>query len=139
MSGCKQPGGLAERLYGLRKDAGLTGERMAATLGWPPTKVSKIENGNQIPTADDIRAWAEASGHPEAADGPAGPARRRADRPPQVEAAAPRGGLAAVQEDHDRLAREAKRIRSAETLIVPGLLQTAEYARGIFARLAACL
>ena len=46
-----------------------------------------------------------------------------------------RGGLPAVQEDHDRLAREAKRIRSAETLIVPGLLQTAEYARGVFARL----
>ena len=65
----KQPGGLAERLYGLRRDAGLTQVELAAGLGWPATKISKIENGNQPPSAEDIRTWAARCGHPESADG----------------------------------------------------------------------
>lgn len=131
----KQPGGLAERLYGLRKDAGLTQERMAEALGWPPTKISKIENGNQIPTAEDIRSWAGAVDHPEATDD-------LLDLLAEVQTVhrrwkqrLRRGGLAAVQEDHDRRAREAKRTREANVLLVPGLLQTAGYARSVVAGL----
>ena len=61
-----QPGGLAERLVRLRKAAGLTGDRLAALLGWPRSKVPKIENGRQMPTDADITAWAEACGQPDA-------------------------------------------------------------------------
>ena len=54
-----RPGGLAERLFRMRKSAGLTGDTLAAELGWGEktgrTKVSKIENGKQVPSADDIR------------------------------------------------------------------------------------
>jgi len=129
-----QPGGLAERLYGMRRAAGLSGARLAADLGWAPSKVSKIENGNQTPAADDIRAWTIACGHPEATD-------ELLDLLADVQTVhrrwkqrLRRGGLAAIQEDHDRLAREALRSRSAETLLVPGLLQTAGYAQGVYAR-----
>ena len=60
-----QPGGLAERLQRLRKAAGLTGDRLAEIAGWPRSKVPKIENGRQMPTDADIRAWAEACGQPD--------------------------------------------------------------------------
>jgi transcriptional regulator with XRE-family HTH domain len=128
-----QPGGLAERLYAMRKAAGLTGDRMAEDLGWPRSKISKIENGRQMPTADDIRTWAAECGHPEAADD-------LLDLLADVQAVHRRWrtrlrrGHAAVQEDLDRRARGAKRIRSAQVLIMPGLIQTAGYARSILAQ-----
>jgi transcriptional regulator with XRE-family HTH domain len=129
-----QPGGLAERLYRLRKSAGLTGDQLATALGWGEktgrTKVSKIENGRQTPTADEIRAWAQASGHPEATTG-------LLDMLADVQAihrqwrGQLRHGHAPVQEGLDRRTKAAKRIRNAETVIIPGLLQTAGYARAV--------
>lgn len=134
-----QPGGLAERLYRLRKDAGLTGDQLATALGWGEktgrTKVSKIENGHQYPSASEIRAWAAACGHPEAADA-------LLDMLADVQAVRHqwrgqlRSGHAPVQEDLDRRTRTAKRIRNAETVLIPGLLQTAAYARGVMAETA---
>ena len=50
-----------------RKAAGLTGDRLAAQLGWPRSKVPKLENGRQMPTEADLTAWAQATGHPDAA------------------------------------------------------------------------
>ena len=40
----------------LRREARLTGSDLAASLSWPASKVSKLENGRQTPTDDDIRA-----------------------------------------------------------------------------------
>src|SRR6185437_14379074 len=56
-----RPGGLAERLQRMRKAAGLTGDQLAVRLGWTRAKVPKIENGRQMPTEADIKAWAEAT------------------------------------------------------------------------------
>jgi transcriptional regulator with XRE-family HTH domain len=132
----KQPGGLAERLYGLRKDAGLTQVELAADLKWPATKVSKIENGNQVPSAGDIRAWTAECSHPEATDD-------LLDILADIQTVSRRwkqrvrGGLAPIQEDYDRRVREAASIRNAEILLIPGLLQTAGYARSILERDAA--
>ena len=133
-----KPGGLAERLYRLRKSAGLTGDQLAGRLGWEKagrTKVSKIENGKQIPAAEVIEAWAAACGHPEAA-------RELLDLRADVEAVHHswrgrlRGGHAAVQDDYDRRTRAAKRIRSSAPVIIPGFLQTAGYARAIMTHVA---
>ena len=132
----KAPGGLAERLYAMRRAAGLTGARLAADLGWGAAKVSKIENGNQTPSADDIRAWAGECGHPEAVD-------ELLDVLADVQTVSrrwkqrTRSGLAAIQADYDRWTREAKRVRNAEVLLIPGLLQTAGYAQTIIERNAA--
>jgi transcriptional regulator with XRE-family HTH domain len=52
----------AEELRGLRKDAGLNGRQLAAMSGMHYTKVSRIENGGQNPSEDDIRAWCIACG-----------------------------------------------------------------------------
>ena len=48
---------LGQRLRELRKQAGITGQQLAESLSWPPSKVSKLENGRQTPTDDDIRSW----------------------------------------------------------------------------------
>jgi transcriptional regulator with XRE-family HTH domain len=123
-----QPGGLAERLQRLRKAAGLTGDRLAAMLGWPRSKVPKIENGRQMPTEADIRAWAEACGQPDAipelldllSDAQAVHRQWRHQL---------RSGHAALQAEFDAIVRQAKRVRNFEVTFIPGLLQTPDYAR----------
>lgn len=123
-----RPGGLAERLERMRKAARLTGVQLAEQLGWPRSKISKLENGRQMPTAADLTAWAGACGQPEALAG------LQADLD-QAEAVHRqyrhqlRRGNPAIQEDFDKIVRQAKRIRNIEVAIIPGLLQTADYAR----------
>ena len=125
-----QPGSLPERLYRLRKGAGLNQGQLASALGWDRTKVSKIETGTQRPSGDDIRAWAATASQPEAAG-------ELLDLLADVEAVHRtwrgrlRGGGAGVQDDYDRRVRAAKRIRAVSPLVIPGLLQTAAYARAI--------
>jgi transcriptional regulator with XRE-family HTH domain len=123
-----QPGGLAERLQRLRKAAGLTGDRLAEIAGWPRSKVPKIENGRQMPTDADIRAWAEACGQPGAIPellsllGEAQAVHRQWRHKL-------REGHAALQEEFDALVRGAGHVRNFEVASVPGLLQTPSYAR----------
>jgi transcriptional regulator with XRE-family HTH domain len=57
-----RPGGLADRLRQLRQRAGLNGKSLAAATGWQPSKVSRLENGRQRPTADDIHVWTRVCG-----------------------------------------------------------------------------
>lgn len=52
---------LGKRLRELRSTAGLRGRQLAESLSWPPAKVSKLENGRQTPTDDDIRDWTRAT------------------------------------------------------------------------------
>jgi len=132
-----QPGGLAERLNGLREAAGLTGESLAGALGWSPSKVSKIQNGRQIPSARDIRAWADAAGHPEVTG-------ELLTLRQETEAIHTRwrrrlseGGETAIQQSLDELTRNATRIRNAQVAVIPGLLQTPGYARSIFTQVRA--
>ncbi len=40
------------QLRQVREDAGISGRGMAELLGWPPSKISKLENGQQ--TATDL-------------------------------------------------------------------------------------
>jgi transcriptional regulator with XRE-family HTH domain len=139
-----QPGSLAERLVRMRVAAGLTGDQLAARLserfGWAEKtgapKVSKIENGRQVPTADIIRAWAEATGQTEEAgelldllaDLRAVHIRRRRML---------RHGEAPLQKDYDQRTRAASQVRNFEVACIPGLLQTSAYARSLITQVAA--
>jgi transcriptional regulator with XRE-family HTH domain len=122
-------GGLANRLYRLRKVAGVSGRQIARDAGWGPPKVSKLENGRQLPTREDITTWARICGTPadvvdellhllDEALGMHSEFRQRM-----------RLGLAQIQYDNEQLTRSASRIRDAATTTVPGLLQVPEYAR----------
>lgn len=54
---------LGARLRGFRKDAGFaSGRALARALGWQESKVSRLENGKQNASEDDIRAWCGATG-----------------------------------------------------------------------------
>jgi transcriptional regulator with XRE-family HTH domain len=131
-----RPGGLAERMFRMRRAAGLRQDRMAADLGWDRTKISKIENGRQTPSADDVRDWAAVTGNPDEAG-------ELLELLADVQSVHTRWrrrlreGHAAVQEDIDRRTQAAKRIRNAELVLIPGLLQTAGYARSIITQVSA--
>lgn len=123
-----QPGGLAERLTLMRKAAGLTQEALAALLNWPRSKVVKLENGKQMPVPSDLTQWAEALGRQDAVP----------DLLPLLEEAQAvhrqwrhkiRTGHAAVQVEFDTLVRNGTVIRNFQTFLIPGLVQTPDYAR----------
>jgi transcriptional regulator with XRE-family HTH domain len=59
---------LGRELRSLRERTGLSGNQFANRLGWHQTRVSKLELGQQFPTEDDIRAWADAVGDTAATD-----------------------------------------------------------------------
>lgn len=130
---------LAERLFRMRKNAGLTGDQLAAELGWGATgrtKVSKIENGRQVPTPEEIQRWTLAAGHPEQAE-------ELFDLLADMQTVHTRwrrrlkGGQTSIQEDIELRTRAATRFRNAEILLIPGLLQTSGYARSIITQVSA--
>lgn len=120
---------LAGRLHRLREAAGLSGEALGQRVGWTQSKVSKIETHRTPPSDQDIAAWADATGA-SAED------RAELDRLlAALEEAAPdwrrkfHGGQALTQRRYDQLARKATVVRNFEAAVIPGLLQTAGYAR----------
>lgn len=115
----------------MRKDANLTARALAVTAGWHFTKVSKLENGARCPSEDDIRAWCQACG--------------AADQIPDLIATVRhieamyleyrrqmQAGLKHLQESSIPLYERTRLFRVYETLVIPGLLTTAEYAEAIF-------
>jgi transcriptional regulator with XRE-family HTH domain len=122
-----QPGGLAERLQRIRKAAGLTGDRLAAQLGWPRSKVVKIENGRQMPSESDIKAWAEACGQQQAVSELLNLLSDAQTVYRQWRLGS--GGHEALQAQYDTLVRSAHHIRNFQIMLIPGLLQTPDYAR----------
>ncbi|WP_281180165.1 Scr1 family TA system antitoxin-like transcriptional regulator [Nocardia acidivorans] len=118
---------LGARLRELRRRSGLTGRALAGLAGWHESKVSKIEYGRITPTDADIRAYCEHTGS--------------ADQLPDllatlhtIDAAYVEWrrilgtGLQRRQQKALKLEAEATVIRDYQPQIIPGLLQTAEYA-----------
>lgn len=123
------PGGLARRFKELRAAADLTGAELGERLGWNQSKVSKIETGRQLPTGDDVRAFAGAVGVDDEALEVLLFQRDQADAISREWRTGKSAGQTAIQQNYDELVRAAKVIRNAEVTTVPGLLQTREYAR----------
>ncbi|WDM15909.1 helix-turn-helix transcriptional regulator [Streptomyces lavenduligriseus] len=125
---------LGRRLRELRidnPDGRLTGTELAHRLGWPQSKVSKLENGRQTPTVEDLRSWADATGQPAAGDELCA---RLKGFESQIRSW--RRQLAAghrpVQDSWNTVISNSTTVREWETSLVPGLLQTADYARHVF-------
>lgn len=126
----------ALRAFGLelrqaREDAGYGTRRLAELLAWPPSKISKLENGQQTATADDVAAWAAAT----RCDGAMTSRLHTELRRARQEYAAWRqqlaAGTGARQHAQLRGEAEAQTIRAFEPAVVPGLLQTPDYARHV--------
>ncbi|MBC3989319.1 helix-turn-helix transcriptional regulator [Streptomyces sp. AC563] len=124
---------LGARLKELRVEGGLSGKRLAHLTGWQPSKVSRLEHGKQTPKLDDLRAWTEAVGMPAAL----GELEARL-RSLETHYASWRRQLAAGtrarQEAWQATEAAALTVCNFESAVIPGLLQTADYARHMFIR-----
>jgi transcriptional regulator with XRE-family HTH domain len=121
---------LGRRLRALRESTGESGVRFARRLGWPQSRLSKIENGRQTPTEADIEAWCQAA---------SASAEQRADLLAALAEVheeyvswrqqVRRGAFAAKQTELAELEAAARRIRNYEIATLPGLVQIPEYAK----------
>lgn len=123
---------LGARLRELRQDAGLSGRDLAQLAGWHPSKISKIEHGKQTPMVNDIMTWCA---HCNADD-------QKADLIAAVRAVEGmyiewrrinRNGLLFTQQRLHDLWRRTTWFRIYESFLIPGAMQTPEYAHAVFA------
>jgi transcriptional regulator with XRE-family HTH domain len=126
-----QPEGLATRLRALRVQAGLSGKQLADASGWAQSKVSRIENGQQMPSPDDIRAWAGGTGADEETVRQLLANREEARIAHATFPRRMRRGQASVQKTYSDLVTGARLVRHLETVYVPGPLQIPDYARRV--------
>jgi len=124
---------LGKRLRELRQRANLSGRQLAESLSWPPSKVSKLENGRQTPTDDDIRNWTRVTGSEQETEALLASLHtleiQHAEWQRQL-----RTGLKPHQQEIAELDAKIRLFRAFESTFIPGLLQTAEYARYRFAQ-----
>lgn len=129
---------LGGRLRELRRGSGLTGRQLAESLAWAPSKVSKLENGRQTPTDDDVCGWCSACGPGGEREQDALLASlhtlesRHAEWRRILSA-----GATGHQVEISALDAKTRLFRAFETSIVPGLLQVDGYARAVFAKVIA--
>ncbi|MFB6829293.1 helix-turn-helix domain-containing protein [Streptomyces hydrogenans] len=129
---------LGIRLRELRLTAAggrLTGPQLAQLLGWGHSKIYKLEGGRQTATAEDLTAWAAAVGRPQAVEELL--VRLRGF---EAQIRSWRRQLAAghrpVQDTWNVAVGEARTIHVWEESVIPGMLQTADYARHMLLRYA---
>lgn len=123
---------LGNRLREMRLDAHLTGRDLAKATGWVPSKVSKIEAGRQTPSDADLELWAHFCDR-EALVGELVASLRSLEQQYVEHRRMYRNGLPARQRSIGEIEAKTKLTRNFEPCFVPGLLQTAEYARFRFA------
>jgi transcriptional regulator with XRE-family HTH domain len=118
---------LGAELRRARMAAGFSSQEvLAARLGFDRTVIAKAETGERPPTIEVLTAWCEACQLDEDLFGRLATLARRAD-----------GRVPTWFEDWLEAEREAHTLRVWQPLILPGLLQTSEYARALFLAAAA--
>jgi transcriptional regulator with XRE-family HTH domain len=122
---------LGGELRRLREQAGLSGRDLAGLLGISQSKVSRIESGAALPAVPEVRSWASAT---KASDLDSEMLQMLADAA-YMEIRPWDDALRGQTHLQDSI-RELESGRSIELTyqpsVVPGLLQTAEYARRVF-------
>ncbi|MEV0445703.1 helix-turn-helix transcriptional regulator [Streptomyces spectabilis] len=123
---------MGARLRGFRKDAGFnSGRAFAAATGWQESKVSRIENGKQNASEEDIRVWCQLTG-------------REAELPDLVATVRHieemwwewrrmlKEGAEGRQKSGLQVYRKTKSFRIWDPAVIWGTFQTPEYAEAIF-------
>ncbi|MCT9009135.1 helix-turn-helix domain-containing protein [Streptomyces rhizosphaerihabitans] len=111
----------------------LTGTQLASALAWPHSKIYKCEGGKQTITEDDLRRWVDACGQPDKFDGML--ARLRGFES-QIRSWRRQlaSGHSPVQDSWNVEVSQSTVIHAWEESVIPGMLQTADYARHVFMR-----
>ncbi|MFI5755448.1 helix-turn-helix domain-containing protein [Streptomyces sp. NPDC051569] len=118
-----------------RPGGGLTGTQLARRLSWPNSKISKLENGRQTASPEDLRAWATATDQPGAFDElhallKGFESHIRSWRRQLA------SGHRPVQETWNAEVARSEVVYAWEEAVVAGILQTPDYARHVFVRYA---
>jgi transcriptional regulator with XRE-family HTH domain len=119
---------LAAELRRLRERAGLTGEEVSQRLGWSGSKLSRIELHRIGVKQPDLRKLLDLYGVDESHRDELLALARESSRKIRLERAAASFPLVAK---YARAEAEAESVWNWEPLVVPGLLQTPEYARAV--------
>jgi transcriptional regulator with XRE-family HTH domain len=123
---------LGKRLRELRQQAALSGKQLAESLSWPASKVSKLENGRQTPSDVDIRDWTRATNAEDEVDALLASLHTLEVQHAEWQRIL-RAGLKPHQQELIEWDYKTRLFRAFEATVIPGLLQTAEYARARFA------
>lgn len=123
---------LGVELRRLRILAGLSQRDMAARANLSQSKVSRIENGDAVPTLPQVKAWAAAAGASEETRSRLVELTEAAVTDVQTWRAAFRPGVTHLQDKVRAREASTKALLNFQPTLVPGLLQTAEYARRVF-------
>ncbi|MEU6403265.1 helix-turn-helix transcriptional regulator [Streptomyces sp. NPDC046985] len=125
---------LGAELRALRADAGLTSEEAARRVGWHQSKVSRIETGASGAKPADVRLLMDAYAVRDSRSrhlimALTGPGDGEEGRPHWSRAY--HGVLPSAYRDFISLESQATAMRTLETSVIPGLLQTRAYARAV--------
>jgi len=123
---------LAAELRRLRDLSGISGRKLARLISISQSKVSRIEAGVVTPSLPEVTAWGAALGVSEETLQRLILLTKQAftEVQPWRELLEDRSH---VQDEVGEQERHARRIRTFQSSVVPGLLQTADYARRVFA------
>lgn len=122
---------LSAELRRLREQAGLSGRQLAEQIGISQSKISRIESGTTMPTIPEVNAWAAAVGAPASTAEQLLMLTDAAYTEVHPWDSAMRGRIH-LQDDIQEIENRAGTKLVYEPSVVPGLLQTAEYARRVF-------
>src|SRR5487761_1008915 len=121
---------LGARLREIRMDARLNARQLAELTGWHFTKISRLEHGVRLPSAEDIDAWCRHCGAEDQAQDLIATA-RAVDAMYTEWRRKMRSGLKHFQDSYLPLYEETTRFRAYETIFVPDLLATASYTTAV--------
>lgn len=122
---------LGARLRALRADAGLTGAVLAQRAGVGQPTVSKVETGRMVPSTDVLDRLSRALGLDEATSGEVRELLAAVET--AVDEVLPPEASVLPGVALDDAIRGARLVRSFQCVVLPAMLQSAEYARHVFA------
>ena len=120
---------LAARLKELRQAAGLSAAGLGQPLGWSQSKTSKMENGRTALVVEDIERWLDRVDADDDTRSEVLTQAREIGTRVRSWRDADRSGLAAQQAVRGRRDADADSIAVYQSEVVPGVLQTPDYAR----------
>ncbi|OLT12259.1 transcriptional regulator [Pseudonocardia sp. CNS-139] len=118
---------LGATLRDLRKAAGLTARQLAEQTGQHYTRVSKIENGVQAPTDDDVRKWCRVCSADDQAPDLIATARSVESSYLELRRQSRAGMKRVIGAHTSELYQRTRQFRIYEHNVIPGLFQTAAY------------
>jgi transcriptional regulator with XRE-family HTH domain len=126
---------LAERLRDIRLDAGLTARALSAEAGWHEAKTSRIESAKQAPSEDDIRSWCRVCAAERTVPDLIAASRSADSMYIEWRRLQP-AGMRRDQENRVPVWERTRLLKSYVGTVVPGFLQTSEYATALLSSIA---